>query len=152
MFQSTPLNLMKVSLILLVGVLASFSAQAKCDGAEKTVFSCLTGKAKQIEVCDAGKTISYSFGYPNAKPEIVVTVPRERAKKEYIVGVGCIRSSVTIPNGDTVYRVYAMETLRDLSCPDAGVEVYIKRRYTTAVKCKGSYTNNIAETQLLEQE
>ncbi len=134
------------------GLLTSFSAQAKCDGAEKTVFSCLTSKAKQIEVCDAGKTVSYSFGYPNAKPEIVVTVPRERARKEYVMGAGCIRSSVTIPNGDTVYRVYAMETLRDLSCTDAGVEVYVKRRYTTAVKCKGSHTNNIGDAELLEQD
>lgn len=143
---------MKVLLTLLAGLLTSFAAQAKCESPEKTVFSCLTSKAKQIEVCDAGKTISYSFGYPNAKPEIVVTVPRERARKEYIVGVGCVRSSVSIPNGDTLYRVYAMESVRDLSCPSSGVEVYVKKRYTSAVKCKGTYTNNIGDTELLEQD
>lgn len=143
---------MKVVLALLAGLLASLSAQAKCGDTETTVFSCLTSKAKQIEVCDAGKTVSYSFGYPHAKPEIVVTVPRNRARKEYIMGVGCVRSSVTIPNGDTMYRVYAMEPLRDLSCTDSGVEVYVKKRYTTAVKCKGPYTNNIQEAELLEQD
>ncbi len=145
---------MKKIAVFTITLLVSSFGFAKCDSSEKTVFSCLTAKAKQIEVCDAGKTISYSFGYPNVKPEIVVTVPRNKAIKEHFMGTGCVRSSVDIPNGNTIYQVYAVETLRDESCPEAGVEVIAKQKTLATVKCKNpeSIINNIADTELLEKE
>ncbi len=140
----------KAALLLLIAF--DSNAFAKCDSSEKTIFSCLTTKAKLIEVCDAGKTISYSFGYPSAKAEIVVIVPRNKVTKEVIIGTGCINSSVDIPNGNTVYRIYAVETLRQASCPEAGVEVIVSKKNTATVKCKNpnSAINNIAFTDLLE--
>jgi hypothetical protein len=69
----------KLAAIWIATVCFAGYASAKCDKDDKTIFSCLTGRGKVIEVCDAGKTIRYSFGFPNAKPEIVVTVPRSKA-------------------------------------------------------------------------
>ena len=48
---------MKIFSLIFVVAMYSFSgvAFAKCDKDDKTVFSCLTGKSKLIEVCDAGK-------------------------------------------------------------------------------------------------
>lgn len=126
------------------------SALAKCDKDEKTIFSCLTAKSKLIEVCDAGKTISYSFGFPNTKPEIVVTVPRDQARKENFTGTGCIFQSVSIPNGKTIYKVFESLDLRQ-TCDGGGVEVYAGKKQIATVKCKGDVTNNIAETELLEE-
>lgn len=145
---------MKKTMVFGATLLFTSLGFAKCNNPEKTVFSCLTAKAKQIEVCDAGKTISYSFGYPNSKPEIVVAVPRNKATKEHLMGTGCIRSSVDVPNGSTIYRVYAVGTLRDELCPEAGVEVISKQKTLATVKCKSpeNITNNIADTELLERE
>lgn len=143
----------KIAVFMLALLPASFSF-AKCANSEKTIFSCLTTKAKQIEVCDAGKTVRYSFGYPNAKPEIVLSQPRDKVLKEHFTGTGCIRSSIDIPNGNTIYSVYAVETLRDESCPEAGVEVIVKQKTLATVKCKNpdNITNNIADTELLEKQ
>lgn len=144
--------MLRVSLFIAILVFSSVGF-AKCNGSEKAIFSCLTTKAKQIEVCDAGKTISYSFGYPNAKPEIVLSLPRSRVLKEHLVGTDCIRSSIDLPNGNTIYNVYAVETLRDESCPEAGVEVIVKQKTLATVKCKNpdNIINNISDTELLEK-
>lgn len=142
---------MKRLTTLFAAFLLSFNALAKCTSPEKTIFSCLTAKAKKIEVCDAGKNIVYSFGFPNSKPEIVLNVPRAMARKESIVGTGCINNSVSIPNGNTTYNIYSIESLRQ-PCDEAGVEVYINEKYAATVKCKSSVTDNISNADLLEKE
>lgn len=146
------MTILRVLLFIAISALSSVSF-AKCNNSEKAIFSCLTTKAKQIEVCDAGKTISYSFGYPNTKPEIVLNIPRAKVFKEHFMGTGCISSSIEIPNGNTVYKVYAVETLRDEECPEAGVEVIVKQKTLATVKCKNpeNITNNIADAELLEK-
>jgi len=108
--------------LCVVACLAPAAAFAKCDKDVKTVFSCQTAKGKVIEVCDAGKTISYSFGLPTAKPEIVVTVPRAQASTSQWEGVGRYMSySVNIPNGNGVYSVYwAADRMSDKHGIEAG--------------------------------
>ena len=71
----------KMKIIVIVPVLAAlFTANvyAECENS-KTVFSCTTTKGKQIEVCDADKTIVYSFGKAQGKPEISIQVPRDQS-------------------------------------------------------------------------
>ncbi len=125
-------------MVFLVALLSASVGFAKCNGSEKTVFSCLTAKAKQIEVCDAGKTISYSFGYPNAKPEIVVAVPRGKASTLQ-GGAGRYTSyAINVPNGSTVYRVFwSMDRLAEEHSIEAGVNVEIKHKLVATVKCVG---------------
>lgn len=121
---------------MLTVVLATSSiAHAVCDGGSKTVFSCVTKKGKQIEVCDKGKTLSYSFGKPGKKPEIVVSVPRGHASTTQWNGMGrYISYSVTIPNGDTEYSVFhGFDKIDDKI--EAGVNVSIKGKHAATVYC-----------------
>ena len=81
----------------------SFNAVAACEKGSTTVFSCVTGKGKIIEVCDSKKTIDYSFGKPSEKPDLALKVPRESASTTQWNGMGrWISYSVEIPNGNTV--------------------------------------------------
>ena len=69
------------SALLLVFVIfgASSVANAACEKGTKTVFRCLAASGKQIQVCDSGRTIDYSFGKPGLPPEIIVRAPRTEA-------------------------------------------------------------------------
>ena len=140
--------------------LFSGAAFAKCEKDDKTVFSCLTGKGKLIEVCDAGKTINYSFGFPNSKPEIVVTVPRNKATTTQWNGFGRHMSySVNIPNGNTVYNVFwgvdkMLEGDETEPQVEAGVYVEVNKKHAATVKCVGekNIQQNIEGIELREAE
>jgi hypothetical protein len=94
-------------LFLLFGMLTSLNVFAACAKDSKTLFACNTTKGKRIEVCDAGKTISYSFGKRGAKPEIALTLLREQVTTYQWKGIGrTISYSIDIPNGDIIYSVY----------------------------------------------
>ncbi|ART81376.1 hypothetical protein CBP31_00950 [Oceanisphaera profunda] len=142
--------------ILIMTVFFSGYASAKCDRDEQTIFSCLTGKSKLIEVCDAGKTVSYSFGFPNSKPEIVVTVPRNKASTYQWEGIGrYITYSVNIPNGNTDYNVFwSVDKLSDEHAVEAGVNVEINQELVATVKCVGekSIVQNIEGIELQRTE
>ena len=146
----------KFPVVLLSAFLFSGYAFAKCSNDEKTVFSCLTGKSKLIEVCDAGKTISYSFGFPNTKPEIVVTVPRNKASTFQWEGVGRYMSyAVNIPNGNTIYNVFwGVDRLSDEHPIEAGVNVEINKKLAATVKCVGekNIVQNIEGIELKREE
>lgn len=129
-----------------MAVLFSPSIYAKCEKGAKTLFSCLTAKGKQIEVCDAGKNISYSFGRPHVKPEIVVNVLREQASTSQWDGMGrYISYAVDIPNGETVYNVFfGADRLSDEHSIEAGVNVLIKNNLAATVNCSGkNITHNL---------
>lgn len=129
-----------------IAILLSPTVQAKCEKGAKTLFSCLTVKGKQIEVCDAGKNISYSFGRPHVKPEIVVNVLREQASTSQWDGVGRYLSyAVDIPNGETVYNVFfATDRLSNEHSIEAGVNVLTKNNLVATVNCSGkNITNNL---------
>ncbi len=136
--------------------LAGQAVHAACARGAPLVFACLTAQGKRIEVCDAGKTIDYSFGYPNQKPEIVVRTPREQASTYQWRGVGrAIHYSVDVPNGDTVYRVFwSADRLSEAHRIDAGVEVEISRKHAATVKCAGEkhIMQNIEGIQLKPSE
>ncbi len=134
-----------------MAVLFSPCSYAKCQKDSKTLFSCLTAKGKQIEVCDAGKTISYSFGRPHVKPEIVVTVLREQASTSQWDGAGRYLSyAVDVPNGETVYNVFfSTDRLSNEHSIEAGVNVLIKNNLAATVNCSGkNITNNLEGVNL----
>lgn len=93
--------------ILLLALFFSNAAYAKCESNEKTVFSCTTNRAKLIEVCDSGNILTYTFGKPNMKPEIVLKVQRTRTSTWQWDGMGRTESYVVnIPNSKTIYSVF----------------------------------------------
>jgi hypothetical protein len=132
-------SLMKIIVIVpLLSTLFAANVYAKCEGS-KTLFSCITTKGKQIEVCDAGKTIDYSFGKPQGKPEIEVKVARDKASTFQWAGVGRTESyAIDIPNGKTTYNVFwGVDRLTEEHAIEAGVNVLINKELVTTVNCSG---------------
>ncbi len=123
--------------MIAAGLAFSTLSHAACDKGATTVFSCVSKQGKRIQVCDAGKVIAYSFGHPNAKPEIVVLAPREQASTYQWRGVGrAIHYSIEVPNGDTTYRVFwSLDRLSETHRIDAGVEVEVGRKHVATVQC-----------------
>lgn len=146
-----------MKIIAIMPVLAALFATnvyASCEGS-KTVFSCLTSKGKQIEVCDAGKTVDYSFGKPKAKPEIEVKVARDKASTFQWAGMGSSMTyAVDIPNGKTTYNVFwSVDRLSDEHAIEAGVNVLINKELVTTVNCAGeNVVNNIEGIDLKPTE
>jgi hypothetical protein len=115
------------------------NAFAKCATGTKTIFSCTTAKGKLIEVCDAGKTITYTFGNPQTAPEIVLNVPRKNATTFQWAGIGRYLSySVDIPNGKTTYSVFhGVDRISEAHAVEAGVNVLEGDKLLATVQCSG---------------
>ena len=123
-------------------------------GSDKTVFACTTKNGKKLEVCDAGRTIDYSFG-KLGKPELALQVPRARVSTYQWQGVGRTESySVNIPNGNTLYRVFHATDKLPPGQVEAGVEVEIKGNSVARVLCnnKQPITNKLQGVDLKEEE
>lgn len=137
------LTAVAAGILALTGLSASGIAHAKCDAGSKALFYCVAQKSgKVIELCDAGKTIGYSFGKPQSKPDIVLSVPRNQASTYQWDGMGRERYWVNIPNGDTVYSVFA-DTIQ------SGVSVEVKGKHVATVICsEKSIENNLEGVKL----
>lgn len=101
------------------------------------MFSCLASNGKRIQVCDAGKTIDYSFGRPGAKPEIVVRAPRNEASTHQWRGIGrWMTYTASVPNGNTLYTVYwGFDRVDDKHPIEAGVNVDVNAKQVASVLC-----------------
>ncbi|AXY55743.1 hypothetical protein CDG60_03525 [Acinetobacter chinensis] len=135
---------MKNQFLFITLLAVSGNVLAACPGNTKTVFSCTTANNKTIQVCDAGKSISYSFGKASS-PELSIAVPRNRVTTQQWNGIGRHMSySVNIPNGNTVYSVFnTVDKFQEYS--GSGVEVIQNRKLLATVKCSESkkIVNNI---------
>lgn len=126
---------MKKLIIGFTLVVCSHSLFAACLSQSKTVFNCTTINNKVIQVCDAGNTISYSFGKANATPELAITVPRNKVSTYQWEGIGWYENyAINIPNGKTIYRVN--DSLDKMSQQyTAGVEVSNNDKLLATVEC-----------------
>ena len=124
----------------------------------KVLFSCKAKKGKEIRLVDKGSTIEYSFGMPNKKSDILVSVLREKATTNYEIhedyelekfGQGSF-FSVDVPNGNTRYRIYFQYGYpKDHLADEGGVSVIINNKYTNEVKCVGKeIINNLQNVDL----
>lgn len=134
----------------------SSAALAECEKGSKVIFSCTTGKAKIIEVCDSGKTIDYSYGMKDLRPEIVVRAFRSQASTTQYAGIGRhMANSVTVPNGDTTYSVFSgidkmFEGDKKEPKQEAGVSVTVRQKLVATVMCdtKMPITDNMEGIKL----
>ena len=126
---------MKKFIIGLAVAACSHSLFAACPSQTKTIFMCTTTNNKVIQVCDAGNTISYSFGKANATPELAIAVPRNKVTTYQWEGFGRYENyAINIPNGKTIYRVN--ESLDKMSQQyTAGVEVSNNDKLLATVEC-----------------
>lgn len=131
----------------------SGNALAKCSGNDSLVFSCLTQNKKQIEVCDAGRSIKYSFGKPNQKPELALEVSRDTASTYQWQGVGRWASyTVEIPNGKTTYSVFwGYDRMSDEHTEEAGVHVNVNNTKVATVLCKNGTIEQYLDSIDLKQ-
>ncbi|MFZ1389365.1 MAG: hypothetical protein WBP46_17425 [Thiolinea sp.] len=126
------------SVALITAVMMGHSAFAACAGS-KTLFYCKTQtNNKQIELCDAGKTITYSFGKIGKKPELAIAVPRADASTWQWAGIGRTMSySVNVPNGEYNYNVFwGVDRLEENHPIEAGVNVEQNGSLLVTVLCK----------------
>jgi len=133
------------------GTLFAPQAFAKCAAGQPTIFSCSTAKGKTIEVCDAGKSITYTFGSPQAKPEIALNVPRDKVTTFQWSGIGRYLSyAVDIPNGTTTYSVFhGMDRITKEHAIEAGVNVLVDGKLLATVRCSGrNIVNNLEGVDL----
>ena len=126
---------MKKLIIGLAVAACSHSLFAGCPSQSKTIFMCTTTNNKVIQVCDAGNTISYSFGKANATPELAIAVPRNKVTTYQWEGFGRYENyAINIPNGKTIYRVN--DSLDKMSQQyTAGVEVSNNDKLLATVEC-----------------
>ena len=133
------------------GTLFAPQAFAKCAAGQQTIFSCSTNKGKTIEVCDAGKSITYTFGSPQAKPEIALNVPRDKVTTFQWSGIGRYLSyAVDIPNGTSTYSVFhGMDRITKEHAIEAGVNVLVDGKLLATVRCSGrNIVNNLEGVDL----
>lgn len=97
-----------ITLSIILTSLYSTASFATCNQKDKLLFSCEIQKSKKIlEVCDQGKTISYSLGKKNKQPELLLKIPREKALFYRSGETNPTESfSITIPHEKTEYRVF----------------------------------------------
>lgn len=113
-----------------------------CPQGTKTIFSCLSTKGKRIEVCDAGSSLTYSFGLPE-KTEITLSVQKSSTTTTQWEGMGFIMSySINIPNGKTTYSVFqeANQRTEEVS---AGVNVLSGDKTLATVTCGDAFFSDI---------
>lgn len=143
-----------IALVACCATITTIPAHADCTKESKPIFSCLTGKGKRIEVCDSRKTISYSFGKPKAKPEIVVAVPRNAASTTQHHRGSNMHFTVSVPNGDTTYSVFwGVDDAASESSPiEAGVYVEINNKHVATVACVKDIYHDMEGIDLKESE
>lgn len=146
---------MKIFIVMpiIVATLCSSNVYANC-GSGKTLFFCNTVKGKQVEVCDSEKTINYSFGKANKKPEIAIKVPRDKVSTFQWAGVGDESYAVDIPSSSTVYNVFWGVNRIDEKHPvSAGVNVFVNKNLVTTVNCsEKGLVNNLQGVKLKPTE
>ena len=126
-------------------------AFAKCAAGQPTIFSCSTAKGKTIEVCDAGKTITYTFGSLQAKPEIALSVSRDKVTTFQWSGIGRYLSyAVDIPNGTSTSSVFhGMDRITKEHAIEPGVNVLVDGKLLATVRCSGrNIVNNLEGVDL----
>ncbi|MCK5728687.1 MAG: hypothetical protein KAH08_05645 [Methylococcales bacterium] len=127
-----------ITLSLLLTGLYSTHLYAQCQEKDKSLFFCEIQKSKKIlEVCDKGKTISYSFGHKNKKPELFFTIPKEKVFTYQSGPISPTESySITIPRGDTKYRVFWGVDKTSKEYPvTSGVIVNVKSKDVANLTC-----------------
>lgn len=142
-------------LVLVLSSMLIFPGLARaCSAPEMLVFSCTTTKQKYVEVCDAGKTISYVFGRKGGKPELSLSIPREEATTYQWKGFGrYITYSVNIPNGSTVYSVFSgLDRLAEDHPLEAGINVMSDGAHIATIACRSETVENNMEGIDLRQE
>ncbi|WP_277058223.1 hypothetical protein [Trichlorobacter lovleyi] len=123
-----------IRLIFTLTILATVASTAQAKCVKKTIFACSTTNGKQVEVCDNGDTLEYSFGKPG-KLEKNFKIERTNASTYQWNGMGrYMNYTVELPTGDTVYSIFTGADKIDMKS-ESGVNVSVKGKNVATVKC-----------------
>jgi hypothetical protein len=140
-----------VGLAAIVSLLVSSRGAAAAVIPDRALlFSCATENGKEIRLYETNTTIDYTFGRPDAEPELDLRVPRRQASTWQWHGVGrSITYAVDVPNGDTSYSVFwAADRLSPNHEVTGGVNVSVNRESVATVNCVGKIVNNLEGVDL----
>ena len=128
---------MRNTLRLIAATLLAIPAVSNaCATNESLIFSCTTKKMKAVEVCDAKKTIKYSYGKKGSTPELALSVLRNDVTTSQWDGMGSSMSyEVNIPNGKTVYTAYWQAERKPDGEVDAGIYVEVDGKNVANIEC-----------------
>jgi len=116
----------------------SASAQAACPATAKTVFSCSTTKGKQVDICDLGSQLSYSFGKPRAKPELQFNLAKTRAYLYLWDGMTSSEyNELYLPRGNTIYQAYHANH-RNHGGTEHGLKVFVNQNEVADIRCRAA--------------
>ncbi|MDD2499854.1 MAG: hypothetical protein PHN92_03420 [Geobacter sp.] len=122
----------KLILLIIAMVMAAGQAWGGCSG--KTIFACTAKNGKQVQVCDNGDTLEYSFGKLGSI-EKHFKINRADASTYQWNGMGrYMNYTVELPTGDTVYSVFTGADKINMKS-ESGVNVTVKGKAVATVKC-----------------
>ena len=138
-------------LLTTIALLGSASAFGACPGA-KTLFYCQLENRKQVQICRAGGSVTYSFGRSLANPEIKLVKRFGQAYAENWHAIGPEHYGLEIPHGSTTYRAYqGTESTESGVNTLAGIRVERKQR-TSDYACKtDTLISNLEDNSLPER-
>lgn len=111
-------------------------AALACGKDQQQVFTCKTKNNKVVEVCNAGKDATYSFGRVGSKPDLFLRKP----KTSLDLADDSATFSLTFPNGTTTYTIAYAGSPGPIA---ASVEVATNQRHIASVACvSGGVTAN----------
>lgn len=144
----------KMPVITTLAVLITAAPVYAACPVKSIIFACTTTNNKVLEVCNAGKTIDYSFGKKGANPELAFSTPRSAVTTNQWQGIGRnMYYSVLIPNGtDTVYEVFSnVDKFEEQTA--FGIYVFVNRKRVATVECKpNTVTDNIEGVNLRQAD
>lgn len=142
-------SLLVLSGLLFVSLGTTTTVMAACPSLDTTVFSCKTSNGKQVDICDAGKNLSYSFGKPG-KPELAFSLPKSKAYKYLWDGMTTSEwNEVYIPRGNTTYVAYQAFHRKERRS-EHGLNVFINQKQVANIRCASNIQENIESINLLQ--
>ncbi|HKY92077.1 MAG TPA: hypothetical protein VJM11_13605 [Nevskiaceae bacterium] len=132
-------------LLAVLGLGATTVADAACD-AGRLVFSCATARGNEIELCEDGPSVRYSFGEPGLAPQLAITLPRTEVQRAPLRELGKVESyALRIPYREATHILYW--SLDDAGAqPEAGVQVFVEDRLRATMHCiPGQVRSNLSK-------
>lgn len=121
------------------------ASSAACDSSEKILFSCSTTNQKHVSVCDGGASLRYVFGKDGERPEMNISVLREKVS----VSQSAAGQAINLPVGNTVYSVSSGFKAMGERAAEAGIDVQVDGRHVARVACRpGTIQNSIDSVKL----
>lgn len=132
-------------LVAVAALGCSGAAGAACDEGG-LVFSCATALGNEIQLCQDGNSIRYTFGEPGLAPQLAITMPKAEVQKAPLRELGKVESyALRIPFREATHVLYwSLDDAGDE--PEAGIRVFVDDRLRATMQCvPGQIRSNLSK-------